>query len=550
MSLHIGNLSSHTHLGELERVFRRFGRCSLRVKDKYGFVVYDYPASAEKALKTLRGTRICGEALTLSWSKHQPHAMQRFPPGGMPYKQPYRKFFAKENAGRRVGPNIRHDYENDFKKASEGRTVGSSDLVNESMNYHPDDAEGYVGERDPSYIENDHRFGNGDRSHLEDDRWGEQIVNPSHESYLENDIEFDRYEPCHSVGVQELDEHHPTPESPVSRNSKERTGNFYGAKSQKNCYLCGEVGHKMRNCPLELQRHAPRPRGRIGPGLEGDTVPMRYRENNGGLSGFRNHQRLLRHGDSSPPYNRKRDFRHKKRKWRDHESTDKDLSEKPGGPSSPSIHSGYKPSKKSTSIKSVSPSTSSGSLPLDLNRDLPSSPKKARPESKDSATKDKELLSRNLKMKDLSPKDSDSKDSPEMFEPCTPVSDTPVSDADDQFGDSFNPFNGKNASAPDSDTVVKPDASNVERISAQEVGMVLKHYGLQHPEENGKEMAVDRYFGSARLWPWEIIYYRRLKKGSISAENYSRRMAQNEQFGIVDRYVRCSSGWGEVKKDP
>ncbi|KAK4371800.1 hypothetical protein RND71_007184 [Anisodus tanguticus] len=55
MSLHLGNLSSCVHRDELERVFRRFGHCNVRVKDKFGFVVYDYPRDDEKALKTLRG---------------------------------------------------------------------------------------------------------------------------------------------------------------------------------------------------------------------------------------------------------------------------------------------------------------------------------------------------------------------------------------------------------------------------------------------------------------------------------------------------------------
>ncbi|XP_054804267.1 uncharacterized protein LOC129307356 [Prosopis cineraria] len=82
-------------------------------------------------------------------------------------------------------------------------------------------------------------------------------------------------------------------------------------------------------------------------------------------------------------------------------------------------------------------------------------------------------------------------------------------------------------------------------ISSEEIRMVFKHYGLEHPKDDEENLAVDDLFGSARLWPWHIIYYRRLKKGPISVENYARRVAQNQEFGIIDKYVRSSSGWGE-----
>jgi hypothetical protein len=59
------------------------------------------------------------------------------------------------------------------------------------------------------------------------------------------------------------------------------------------------------------------------------------------------------------------------------------------------------------------------------------------------------------------------------------------------------------------------------------------------------DQPVEKYFGAARHWPWEIIYYRRLKKGPISTENYTKRLEQNKGFGTVDQYVRSSSGWWE-----
>ncbi|KAF5750560.1 serine/arginine-rich splicing factor 4-like isoform X1 [Tripterygium wilfordii] len=82
-------------------------------------------------------------------------------------------------------------------------------------------------------------------------------------------------------------------------------------------------------------------------------------------------------------------------------------------------------------------------------------------------------------------------------------------------------------------------------ISPEELNMVLKHYGLKGTNERERQLSVEDYNGSSRLWPWEIIYYRRLKKGPISTENYARRIAQNREFGITDKYIRSSSGWYE-----
>ncbi|KAK1562090.1 hypothetical protein Q3G72_006021 [Acer saccharum] len=55
-------------------------------------------------------------------------------------------------------------------------------------------------------------------------------------------------------------------------------------------------------------------------------------------------------------------------------------------------------------------------------------------------------------------------------------------------------------------------------ISSDEMYMVLEHYERHLPP--------DAYFGSTRLWPWQIIiYYRRLKRGPILMENYARRVS-------------------------
>ncbi|KAA8516787.1 hypothetical protein F0562_017103 [Nyssa sinensis] len=102
---------------------------------------------------------------------------------------------------------------------------------------------------------------------------------------------------------------------------------------------------------------------------------------------------------------------------------------------------------------------------------------------------------------------------------------------------------------PDSEASIRFRTGNSLRISSEELFMVLKHYCPEHPEEHEKDLPVEAYFGSVRLWPGEIIYYRRLRKGPISTENYGRRIAQNKEFGIVDKYIRSSSGWGELGQD-
>lgn len=62
--------------------------------------------------------------------------------------------------------------------------------------------------------------------------------------------------------------------------------------------------------------------------------------------------------------------------------------------------------------------------------------------------------------------------------------------------------------------------------------------------DGGQELATAD-FGAARLWPWEAMLYRRIKRGPISTANYERRKAQNEEFEIKDTFVRSSSGWWE-----
>ncbi|KAL8509469.1 hypothetical protein ACS0TY_016617 [Phlomoides rotata] len=630
MSLHIGNLSSNIRRDDLHRVFRRFGRCTIQVRDKYGFVVYDYPASAEKALKTLRGKRICGQAITISWSKQQPHKLQRFAMGGKSYEPLHRGYSVKENVDRRLCSYDQGDKEMDSKNADGEIRTGSSNLVDESISYLPDESKPYAGESSRTFLIDPHGREGARENHLEDDRWGKQVVDPSNEYRLENSVEFDRYEPYHSDGQKEFDEHKgvsPLSGSPSIRKTQQRFGNTYNGNSEKSCYLCGDVAHIMSKCPLELKRHMPRSQGELHP--SGDAVPLRYQESDRELSISKSHQRLLGPGDSPTlqitPRGRSKEFRDKKRNRRGYESQDKNHLQRARGPSSSSRSKSPSrsvrflselptPSKlKSASSKKISPSSSLGSspfhgsrsktfksrstskslsptsspLPLEVNRNVSSSPNKRQKDSKGSVGNTVGLgHSLNLfeeetqvtsytgafrQEKITSAVENECETKPAVLEQGVLKKDPSVKDNehshsafrdthapqsdDDHQVDNLVPQTAKRMSdsqnkehvvAPESDNSLRSSSSNSLRMSSEEVCTILKHYGLQHPEENEKNLPVEVYFGSARLWPWEIIYYRRLKKGPMSVENYSRRIAQNEEFGIVDKYIRSSSGWGEL----
>ncbi|KAL0309476.1 UNVERIFIED_CONTAM: hypothetical protein Sradi_5889900 [Sesamum radiatum] len=623
-----------------------------------GFVVYDYPASAERALKTLQGKRICGEAITLSWSNRQPRAMNRFTGGGKAYGPTDRKYSVKENVDRRSGVNDPQDYKMNSKQADvEGGKIGSSDLLDESTSYQPDDLRGYARKRDRPSSNDYHGLGGAGNNNLEDDRWGEQVMDPSSENNMDTGVEFDRYEPHHSDEKQGSDEHRglsPLAGSPSARISLERKGAGYNdhpgisTKSQMTCYACGEVGHKMHECPFDLKGQSSRSQGRLRPGA--DSVPMRHHESKRKPFTSRDHQRLLGRGGFPPlqvaARGRRKDFSDKKRYRRDYEVQDKNV-KRARGPSPSSFHSGHtlsrsqspsrslsleslsqslsnsksksatlrkvsqsssksatschsgsKPFKSNSALRSMSATVSS--LPIEPRRHSPPSPHQRQTDSKDpmvnavglanrqdlfegmtiggngagfSTTEhitvpmeneyetgpgklEKEEMNEDLLAKDDEHGNSVSRGSYEVLAHL-PHSDDGAQTADYMSQHSLkgmrdsekNDVAGEDMLAPRSDVCLRSKPTNPLSMSLDEICMVLKHYGLQYPTETENNLPVEIYFGSARSWPWEMIYYRRLKKGPISAENYARRISQNEEFGIVDKYIRGSSGWSELNQD-
>ncbi|GER33753.1 splicing factor [Striga asiatica] len=551
MALHIGNLSSHVRVDELERVFRRFGRCTVQVKEKYGFVFYDYPASAEKALKTLKGMRVCGEAITLSWAKMQPRAPPRPSRRGKLYKPPSRgNYSLKEKPHGNVASINPWDHGMDLKKF---RRLGSSIMVDGPISHQPYRSNLYERGSDQTHP--------NDRKHVEGGRWGEQVVGPTNGKDVDNGLEFDRYEPHDSDSRRELDEREcisPLAHSPSVRMSREKKGKSHDWMSEKDSPGRPDPSKgfrdKKRNWRGYDSRDVNYPEGEKGPSssaIHSDHNSFRSQSTSRPLS------RAL---SRSPSPSRSKSV------------SSKNVSQYSSPRSSPSWHSGTKTSKSQSTLRSISPSSSERKKDFKTSVANAVSPGHSEDLSEEEAgafgaeniasavegefeTGLTKLEEENM-TKGLS-EDGEfvSRGSHDLLESDVPKSVGDVRNIDnlslhgvEEINDSQNEdFVGKDMLARESDVVsVRSDARSRARMSSEEMCMVLGHYGLQYPDEKEKDLSVETYFGSARLWPWEMIFYRRLKRGLISTENYSRRLAQNDEFGIVDKYIRSSSGWGEL----
>ncbi|KAI4300587.1 hypothetical protein L6164_033946 [Bauhinia variegata] len=672
MSLYIGNLSVRTRRDELERVFSRFGRCKVDLKrDGYGFVVYDIPPNAEKALRALQGRNICGEPLTLTWSNKQPKPFQRFAGGARTYdSQHERNSDTVGYARRRLSSNGWRNYRmgNDIR-------AKSIDMHHEERGYHQEDFD--VGQ-EKDYRGDYHDDCRGIIPNLEDNgRWGESIHDPSSENGNENAMKFDRYEPYHGYDRKYENENHQIGYSGGSTagNSQEDMGRAHVNEETSNypddsgyrCYKCGESGHRMRNCP---KKHASQGKlnsldGGQGDKVDkkhrvedefkkfgsnsyaklqssGDTLPMRQQRNEQRLSGSRHYRELLKN-ELSPVAketdgHRRKDYGRMKRIRKETEAPKRPSTKKAKrsissslrsdrlashsrsiSSSSKSMHRSSSRSRsravsstaqslssKSRYSRSGSPnsrkSSSPTSLSVSLNPSLASSPNKVQLNSKGpsidaTAPRSSDHLSAqgqqiesdfdlNHKSKDTNiavngndalytkvvddlKKDHYAPDNNNqnlvLFDQSNEVTDLtkPLTDNGTSAAGSSAEIVRETESFQPSGTLMMEDmpvdikksalethsscqSAHSTTLSSEEMCMVLKHYGLELPNDDEKNLTADAFFGSARMWPWHIIYYRRLKKGPTSTENYARRIAQNKEFGIVDKYIRSSSGWGEL----
>ncbi|XP_024922401.3 uncharacterized protein LOC107432233 [Ziziphus jujuba] len=677
MSLYIGNLSARTRRDELERVFRRFGRCNLQLKDGFGFVVYDFSLNAEKALRALEGRNICGEPLNLSWSNKQPKPFQKYGRGARGYE-----LRGRNSASRKTSLNDWRDYRSDIKPPDgNGARLNSEELLDEGRDFHHENIEDYNGQELYNFREDLPADGGGGVPKMVDNgRWGEQVDDLANDNGDTNGMMFDRYEPYQGYDRNDKDEIRlmANSDGTARRSLHENVRRDHDndtilnrhnvSKSQQTCYSCGDRGHKMRNCP---RQHPPRKRFTRFNHRQDDDIKTRSRHE-GRLERFgskpwermqsgrdtalrhRNDSRTSDSGKVQMLVNRnsplikqtdrpqRKEHGGKKRSRRETGSPKRYSAKRARRSVSSPLHSGYPVSRSHSTSKSVprsisrsrlrsissgadslsskskssskshcsksrrpksrsrSSPTTSLSLSVSLGH-LPSSTGRAQlnhkglgkatgasTEFKDIEDEQRELIESDgffekadienttvamngenavsqFNMEEVTREnqplcrgdDVTSRSSFEVTNPGTPLPETSTLAAGSLSPEGMKEtLDHQNSSAlitahvpktiEQSDSESNADAGRSTSISMEELCMALKHYGLELPKENEGHLSIEAYFGSARMWPWQIIYYRRIRKGPISIQNYARRVAQNQEFGIADRYIRSSSGWGEV----
>lgn len=679
MSLYIGNLSEHSRRDELEHVFRRFGHCNVQMKrDGYGFVVFEFPPDAEKALRALKGRNICGEQLTLTWSNKQPNThISRFAKGGgrrngyelQHARNPDRVRYARRRTGFSGGMN---------QKMGRGKSV---EMPGDEKGYSHDDFKDYAGEKKDSGGDFPDEGGGGVVPNSEENgRWDEPVHDPLVDNENVNAIEFDRYEPYqgHDRKNDNEDYHVGYSGSSPAAHSQENVGRAKigkdtpnhpnDSKFQQTCFICGDPGHKKRNCPkehysqrkynrLDVQKnnridinkkHTGEDENKFGSGSwvklqsSGDSLPMRRQREEQRLSGSLHHHAPRR--NESPPITRETD-RHQKKEYRGKKQFRNEIelpkrlkatmSKRSVSSSLPSDYSASHSLSNSQSSKSLCRSTfqcrsrsvssrshssssklrfssksqyckgksfnsrsssSPRSLSVSLNQPLLSSPNKIQLNSKSSPINVTALesvdhlvaqgqqISSKVELENLHSKetgigvnvkaavhtpvvdgveksqfvqqdDNEYHISLKSSDRVTDLNKPPVEDLSPQIVKDAESIRhsgilmlddiSMEIQKPTSETNVNPHSDRSTIVSTEEMRMVLNNYGLELPNEDENNVTINAFFGCARLWPWHAVYYRRLKKGPISTENYDRRVAQNQEFGIVDKYIRSSSGWGE-----
>ncbi|CAN1772327.1 hypothetical protein LINPERHAP1_LOCUS12160 [Linum perenne] len=586
MSLFIGNLSPRIHKDELERVFGKFGQCDIRMKDGYGFVVYEFPPNAEKALKSLENKYICGQPLTLTWSKKQPRPYNK---NGRPLRsnEPQHGGYSMRGAGYgrdKLGSPGRRDYRNFVKHEDEGGRRFDGDMLDEGTAYQHDEMKDLAGQEHHSYREDEI---------VDNDRWDLQFRDVSYENDVNDRVDFGRYETYRD------------------RNDDGNPQNFRGdvrsdhigernLKRNDACYGCGRLGHKMHNCPEKSflkrkwskfdQRGDNRVNrlGRSEDEMEDNARKRRSRK--GSVSPKRrkrcsSSKRGRRSVSSSP------DSGHTGSRSRAKPSKHTEFSHADSRAHSPSssTRSGSTSRRlKNTRSRSRSSSPPSLSLSVSFGQPTPSSNKAQlnlesslaeikTAESREIVVEKEPAVEANIEVDNAEPANEKTLQSPvSSFNAEGEVGkDTPlVHNGNETLFASFNAGIDPNTLLTENGTVAAPSSSpqrlremtiedsgpvignnvscpisgtsNSIVLSSEELCLVLKHYCPGIPDEDEMHLNPEAYFGSARFWPWEAIYYRRLKKGPISLANYAKRVEQNHEYHIVDKYIRSSSGWEEL----
>ncbi|KAL5538103.1 hypothetical protein UlMin_044961 [Ulmus minor] len=654
MSLYIGKLSPRTRKDELEHIFRRFGCCEVRLKDGYGFVVYDFSPNAEKALRALQGRNICGQPLTLTWSNKQPKNFQRYARGATSFESRGR------NSASRKFPNDWRDHRSGIRQPDRnGRMLNSEDMFDEDRDYYQENMKDYIEDERHSFREEfQSDAGHAVSKMVDNGRWGDQHDDQSIENGVDNGMMFDRYDDesrwMANTGGSALRSSQEN--LGRERNSERLLNHPSSSKSQQTCYSCGALGHKMRDCP---RKHSSKSKvTRFDRGPDDDINKNRVNDE---LERFESMSQEKLQSSRTPTLKYRNDRREESDSGKLRISinsencpeTDRAQGKERGGKersgrkTGSSRRNGAKKIRMSASTsrsRSISASKSSKSLAMSISRPRSRSISEARSLSSNSKSRSKSCpksrwfksrsrssspasLSLSVSLGQLPsthgnaelnnkvsldnaapvPKDSlleqrqpeegSAKVAPgkeavsgkiavstsevevdmEKSQPFQRDNDTlsisslketsvgtpqlklhtlttgslpseaSKENLNDQSTDTL--VTGHMVSSPtekqDPETLSNTCSGQLSRISVEEMSMVMKHYGLELREEGEKHQSIESYFGCARFWPWESIYYRRVKKGPISVENYARRVAQNQEFGIVDKYIRSSSGWGQ-----
>ncbi|KAL2900088.1 putative splicing factor arginine/serine-rich 1 [Bienertia sinuspersici] len=256
MSLHLANLSPRIRKDELEHVFRRFGRCMVQLKYGFGFAVYDFHGDAEKALRSLKGRKICGESVYLSWSNKQPKPLERFARAARSPDMPYGRNSVRRDSF--VGRNISRSYgaTSDRKQADKGRERPKFSEIHDDR---PDFNHKNVGtvhyDRRDVILEAGGHLG-VEPNPSDNGRWEERADICHNGTGSNGQMGFDRYMPDCAAEIGEKYENHGSeyldgPQTIGTSPEKNRRVHPDKRRGQQTCFKCGAVGHKMRDCQLE-----------------------------------------------------------------------------------------------------------------------------------------------------------------------------------------------------------------------------------------------------------------------------------------------------------
>lgn len=672
MSLHIGRLSHDVRHSYLEQLFQRFGHCTVNLKDGYGFAVYDSDGDATQALRALHGKYVCGQRITVNWSKQQPRRSQGFrssrfvksfsgrnvrdardsirfrdsvvrkshpanhdqghDPDAVPEKDSHKFIEVVDDAGENICDDLADTKRGEGGTIDEDPGGGKTDkggTIDEDLGVMKADKGGTIDE-DPGEV----KVGGGETVNanaIEHDRWAETGKGtPGGDSY-----DFDRYEPYRGYDRQEETENVTKPSSYDShehrlssekwrKHSDNRVDVSHDKSRSPTCYKCGVAGHIARNCPQGIDDNFRARRNELNfrekwqlrqrrfgsPSRRRPEVHVHpldqtnhrvqdgrkpFSERNIKLPRLSNVVRDGRrhaHCDENIPQNNKEAHkRSRSEKSRGsspnsepsshshHDNVKGSHSNRTSSDSrsrSPRSRSRFRAHSPSYSAHSSSKSTQHEGSRSNINHPLPFSLSASPQHESSPDVEDKNLeglmnyhlednseFRTRFKLKDMDDNKQEGKESVLNSKVMNGEVVVPDKDANtaDYKGVNFdkNLVNDNAANQVQSQNVNFENSSSVKskqdvltrngrskslKLTTNEVITALKRYGME-PQENSSDQPVEKYFGAARLWPWEIIYYRKCKKGPLSTENYAKRVEQNKEFGIVDQYVRSSSGWWE-----